>query len=172
LENDATPVTGGQPLIHAEEFIAMLLQYPVCIAWLNGHTHINTITPHVRDNGSGGFWEITTASCVDFPQQQQLVELVDNRDGTMSIFVTALDHAAPAAWTEGDLSQIGLASLSRELAANAWLNKPALRAGTPLDRNVELLLPSPIDLSAITDASVEAEQMKAKAQLLAHGGAA
>jgi len=172
LENDAKPVTGGQPLIHAEEFIAMLLQYPVCIAWLNGHTHINTITPHARDNGNGGFWEITTASCVDFPQQQQLVELVDNRDGTMSIFVTALDHAAPATWNQGDLSQIGLASLSRELAANAWLNKPALRAGTPLDRNVELLMPAPIELSAITDASVEAEQMKARAQLLAHGGAA
>lgn len=172
LENDATPVTGGQPLIHAEEFIAMLLQYPVCIAWLNGHTHINTITPHARDNGNGGFWEITTASCVDFPQQQQLVELVDNRDGTMSIFVTALDHAAPPSWTEGDLSQTGLASLSRELAANAWLNRPALRAGTPLDRNVELLMPAPIELASITDAAIEAEQMKTKAQLLAHGGAA
>jgi len=172
LENDAKPVTGGQPLIHAEEFITMLLGHPVCIAWLNGHTHINTITPHARDNGTGGFWEITTASCVDFPQQQQLVELVNNRDGTMSIFVTALDHAAPATWSQGDLSQLGLASLSRELAANAWLNKPALRAGTPLDRNVELLMPAPIDLSPITDAAVEAEQMKAKAQLLAHGGAA
>lgn len=172
LENDAKPVTGGQPLIHAEEFIAMLLQYPVCVAWLNGHTHINTITPHDRENGDGGFWEITTASCVDFPQQQQLVELVDNRDGTMSIFVTALDHAAPPAWSEGDLSQTGLASLSRELAANAWLNKPALRAGTPLDRNVELLMPAPIDLSRIADADIEAVQMKAKAQLIAHGGAA
>ncbi len=56
LENDAKPVTGGQPLIHAEEFIAMLLQYPVCVAWLNGHTHINTITPHAIENGDGGFW--------------------------------------------------------------------------------------------------------------------
>jgi metallophosphoesterase (TIGR03767 family) len=172
LENDAKPVTGGQPLIHAEEFIAMLLQYPVCVAWLNGHTHINTITPHARENGDGGFWEITTASCVDFPQQQQLVELVDNRDGTMSIFVTALDHAAPPAWSEGDLSQTGLASLSRELAANAWLNKPALRAGTPLDRNVELLMPAPIELSRIADADIEAVQMKAKTQLMAHGGGA
>ncbi|MEK9737846.1 MAG: TIGR03767 family metallophosphoesterase, partial [Candidatus Nanopelagicales bacterium] len=172
LENDAKPVTGGQPLIHAEEFIAMLLQYPVCVAWLNGHTHINTITPHARENGDGGFWEITTASCVDFPQQQQLVELVDNRDGTMSIFVTALDHAAPPAWSEGDLSQTGLASLSRELAANAWLNKPALRAGTPLDRTVELLMPAPIELSRIADADIEAVQMKAKTQLMAHGGGA
>lgn len=147
----------------------MLQQYPVCIAWLNGHTHINTITAHVKESGSGGFWEITTASCVDFPQQQQLVEVVDNRDGTMSIFVTALDHAAPATWTPGDLSQVGLASLSRELAANAFLSNPPLLAGSPLDRNVELLMPAPIDLSVITDAAVEAQQMKAKAQLIAHG---
>lgn len=171
LENDATPVWGGPRLVHAEEFIAMLMEHPACVAWLNGHTHINTITAHPRADGAGGLWEITTASCVDFPQQQQLVELVDNRDGTMSIFVTALDHAAPAEWTPGDLSQTGLASLSRELGANAWLNKPALRAGSPLDRNVELLLPAPWDLSAITDASVEGEQMKARARLLARGEA-
>lgn len=172
LENGAEPVLGGTPLVHAEEFVSMLLQYPACIAWLNGHTHINTLTPHIRRGGSGGFWEITTASCVDFPQQQQLVELVDNRDGTLSIFVTALDHTAPPTWTPGDLTQLGLASLSRELAANAWLNLPTLRVGSSLDRNVELVMPAPFDLSLITDAAVEAEQMKAKAQLIAHGGAA
>lgn len=172
LENGAQPLWGGQPLIHAEEFIAMVQQYPVCIAWLNGHTHINTITAHAKNDGVGGFWEITTASCVDFPQQQQLIEFVDNRDGTLSIFVTSLDHAASPTWTPGDLSQTGLASLSRELAANAWLNEPALRAGSALDRNVELLMPAPLDLGAITDAAIEAEQMKARAQLLAHGGAA
>ena len=172
LENGATPVTGGQPLIHAEEFIDMLLRYPVCIAWLNGHTHINTLTPHLREGGVGGFWEITTASCVDFPQQQQLVELIDNRDGTLSIFVTALDHAAPPTWTPGDLTQVGLASLSRELSANAWLADPALRAGSPLDRNVELVMPAPFEMSSITDAAVESEQMRARAHVIAHGGAA
>jgi metallophosphoesterase (TIGR03767 family) len=172
IENDAKPVWGGQRLVHAEEFIAMLVRYPVCIAWLNGHTHVNTIKAHPRQGGVGGFWEITTASCIDFPQQQQLVDVVDNRDGTMSIFVIALDHAAPPTWTQGDLSQTGLASLSRELAANSPLSKPALLAGSALDRNVELLMPAPFDLSGITDAAVEAEQMKARAQLVAHGGAA
>ena len=170
LENDATPVWGGQRLVHAEEFIAMLQRYPTMVAWLNGHTHVNTITPHLRETG-GGFWEITTASCVDFPQQQQLIELVDNRDGTMSIFVTALDHAAPPAWTPGDLSQSGLASLSRELSANAFLSDPPRLAGSPLDRNVELLLAAPFELSTVTDDQVETAQMKARAQSLAHGGA-
>jgi len=169
LENDAKPVWGGQRLVHADEFIAMLQKYPVMVAWLNGHTHVNTINAHRTDSG-GGFWEITTASCIDFPQQQQLVELVDNRDGTMSLFVTALDHAAAPTWTEGDLTQSGLASLSRELSANAFLTDPARLAGSPLDRNVELLMPAPFDLSAISTAQVEKEQMKARARLLAHGG--
>ena len=57
----------SQPLIHTEEFIDMLLQFPNLIAWSNGHTHINTIVAHPRDDGKGGFWEITTASCIDFP---------------------------------------------------------------------------------------------------------
>jgi len=109
---------------------------------------------------------------VDFPQQQQLVELVDNRDGTMSFFVTALDHAAPPTWTPGDFTQVGLASLSRELAANAFLDSPSLLVGSPLDRNVDLLMPAPFDLSAITDGAVETQQMKARAQLVAHGGPA
>ena len=146
----------------------MLQKYPVMVAWLNGHTHVNTINAH-RTASGGGFWEITTASCVDFPQQQQLVELVDNRDGTMSIFVNALDHAAPPTWAEGDLSQTGLASLSRELAANAFLNNPALLAGSPLDRNVELLVPAPFDLQRISDEQIEKEHMKARTRLLAHG---
>lgn len=147
----------------------MLQKFPVMVAWLNGHTHINTIRAHRTEDG-GGFWEITTASCVDFPQQQQLVELVDNRDGTMSIFVNALDHSAPPTWTEGDLSQTGLASLSRELAANAFLTNPTLLAGSPLDRNVELLLPTPFDLQKISDKQIEREHMTARARLLAHGG--
>ena len=131
----------------------MLLRYPVCIAWLNGHTHVNTITAHTRETGTGGFWEITTASCVDFPQQQQLIDLVDNRDGDAVVLRHGARPRGTATWTPGDLSQTGLASLSRELAANSWLSDPPRLAGSPLDRNVELLMPAPFELSAITDAA-------------------
>ena len=172
LENAAEPVVGpADRLVHAEEFIAMLLRHPVCIAWLNGHTHINTIRAHRAQTGTG-FWEITAASCVDFPQQQQLVELVDNRDGTLSIFVTVIDHASDARWRTGDFSRAGMASLSRELSANQWVQNPAMRAGSPFDRNTELLLPAPIDLRAVTDAAVERHELAARARLLAHEGAA
>lgn len=164
LENAAEPVIGGQTLYHADEFISMLREFPNMVAWVNGHTHINTIRPHGDAQGRG-FWEITSASCVDYPQQQQLLEFVDNRDGTMSIFVTVLDHAAPAKWSKNDFSQSGLASLSRELSANDWIENPPMRIGSPLDRNTELLLNAPFDLSTITDAQVEADQAKSRARI-------
>ncbi len=169
LDNVAESALGAsQPLIHAEQFIDMLLRYPNMIAWINGHTHINTITAHRNKTGTGGFWEITTASCVDYPQQQQLVEVLDNADGTLSIFTTTLDHASPAEWTDGDFSQTGLASLSRQLAANSWIYTPLVRTGSELDRNTELLLPAPFDLSTITASQLELANNTAKARLLAY----
>jgi metallophosphoesterase (TIGR03767 family) len=167
LENDAALATQPQRLVHAEEFVAMLLGHPNAIAWINGHTHINTVTAHKRTEGlPGGLWEITTASCIDYPQQQQVIEIVDNRDGTLSLFTTALDHAGPVEWN-GDLTPIGLASLSRQLSANDWIENPSLRTGSPMDRNTELLLPSPFDLAAITDATLEQAQAADRARALA-----
>jgi len=169
LENDAQSVFGGPRIVHAEEFIAALLERPNCIAWMNGHTHINTINAHSSADGSTGFWEITSASVIDYPQQQQLIEIVDNRDGTISIFVTALDHASDAEWVDGDYSTRGLASLSREFAANDWVQNPPMRWGSPLDRNTELLLPAPFDMSRISDSTVEATMMTARARLIKAG---
>jgi metallophosphoesterase (TIGR03767 family) len=171
LENGAQPALGGgQRLVHAEEFVAMLASHPACVAWVNGHTHVNTVTAHLRKGGSGpgGFWEITTASCIDFPQQQQTIDVVDNRDGTLSIFTTVLDHDAPVRTSVDDLSQQGLAAWSRELAANDWVATPAMLMGSVLDRNTELLLPAPFDLSAITDADLERAQVAARAAFLAY----
>ena len=167
LENTAESVFHpSEPLIHADEFIGMLVKYPNMIAWLNGHTHTNTIKAHPNADRTGGFWEITTASCIDYPQQQQVVDICDNRDGTMSIFAVTLDHASPAQWTNGDFSQVGIASLSRELASNDWTASPFSLLGSDLDRNVELILPAPFDLEKITDADLNKEILKRKAVVL------
>jgi hypothetical protein len=164
LENRAGRPGESQILHGAEEFVDLLLGFPSVVGWLNGHTHLNQILAHPRADG-GGFWEITTASCIDFPQQQQVVELVDNRDGTMSIFTTVLDHASPV--TPGNTGSLpDLASRSRELAANDWAENPLMRRGSPLDRNTELLLPAPFDLSTIPDALLEAQQAAGRARLV------
>ncbi|WP_439593857.1 TIGR03767 family metallophosphoesterase [Microbacterium sp.] len=166
LENRAQRPGQDEVLIGADEFVAMLLKYPVVIGWLNGHTHLNQILAH-RSSSGGGFWEITTASCIDFPQQQQTVEIVDNRDGTLSLFTTVVDHAAdPTPGAGGDY--LALASRSRELAANDWAETPLMRRGSELDRNAELLLPQPFDLSAISDAALEAQEHVARTRIIAH----
>ncbi len=165
LENRAQRPGDTEVLYGAEEFVDLLLRYPVVIGWLNGHTHLNQILAH--SSSTGGFWEITTASCIDFPQQQQVVEVLDNRDGTLSLFTTVLDHASPAApGTSGSASD--LASRSREFAANDWAETPMMRRGSPLDRNTELLLKAPFDMSLITDAEVQSQQMTARARMLAY----
>ena len=80
--------------------------------------------PRIYENpicgAPGGFWEITTASHVDWPQQSRIVELADNHDGTLSLIATVLDTAAPAQVPAGLNDPTALASLSRELALNAW----------------------------------------------------
>ena len=88
-------------------------QHRNVLAWINGHSHRNRIT------WRGGFWEITTASHVDFPQLARVIELVDNADGTMSLFTTLIESAAGHRTDFADLSQTGLASLYRELSFNA-----------------------------------------------------
>ena len=161
---------GAELVLHSgDELVDLLLDHPVAIAWLNGHTHVNQILAHSRetDGVRRGFWEITTASCIDFPQQQQLVELLDNRDGTLSLFTTVVDHASPAVPGPGS-GVADLAATSRELAANDWVAAPLTRRGSPLDRNTELLLPAPVDLSRVTDAELETTRAQARARRLAH----
>ena len=81
----------------------LLLRFPNVVLWVNGHTHRNTVTPYMRSRHAkapGGFWEINTAAHVDWPQQARTVELVDNRNGTLSIFGTIVDHVAPTSLRE------------------------------------------------------------------------
>ncbi|MFP3992601.1 TIGR03767 family metallophosphoesterase, partial [Streptomyces sp. E11-3] len=112
---------------------ALLNRHRTVLAWVNGHSHKNAITPH------GGFWEISTASHIDFPQLARIIEVVDNHDGTLSLFTTLIESAAPHRTDLTDLSQPGLAALYRELAANTPGMRPE-RAGEPGDRNTELVL--------------------------------
>ncbi|MGA5561565.1 TIGR03767 family metallophosphoesterase [Streptomyces platensis] len=115
------------------ELVEVLAAHPGVVGWINGHSHKNEIIAH------DGFWEISTASHIDFPQLARVIELVDNHDGTLSLFTTLVESAAPHRTDFTDLSQTGLAALYRELSFNAPQARTDL-AGTARDRNVELLL--------------------------------
>ncbi|WP_375485979.1 TIGR03767 family metallophosphoesterase [uncultured Jatrophihabitans sp.] len=129
----------------------LLLRYPNVVAWVNGHTHVNNVLPHARPSGTavgGGFWEINTASHVDWPQQSRIVEVVDNGDGTLSIFGSIYDHAAATRWPAHPSTPLELAALARELAINDPQRDPETasrdgRRGTRADRNVELVVKRP-----------------------------
>ncbi len=120
------------------------------VAYLSGHTHVNRIRPCASRCAKGNWWSVETASVADFPQQAKLVEIMDNKDGTLSIIGTQVDHAggarAPGATGDpGATSQLGvdqMASAGRTLAANdprAYRNP----GGGKGDRNVELIVRNP-----------------------------
>jgi metallophosphoesterase (TIGR03767 family) len=154
-----TNVPSGSDRAGGAEVAAMLLRYPNVILWVNGHTHRNQVLPHARPSGAafgGGFWELNTAAHIDWPQQSRMVEVVDNLDGTLSIFGTILDHDGGVT-PSGLSSTSALASLSRELSANDWQERSDRRRGDLSDRNVELLVPAPFSSrggSPVSDARV------------------
>ncbi|HWC24350.1 MAG TPA: TIGR03767 family metallophosphoesterase [Flexivirga sp.] len=126
------------------EVVSMLQRYPNVIAWANGHTHRNRITPHRHDDPTRSFWEINTASHIDYPQHARIIDVCDNADGTLSLFTTLIESAAPYQAAYDDGSSEALASLYRELSYNDIHHNNAKRMGTYADRNTELLLKNPM----------------------------
>ena len=138
----------SRPLRLGADLQRLLLAHRHVVAYVAGHTHRNRITPFER-RGGGGFWEIQTASEIDWPIQSRLIELLDNRDGTLSIFGTLIDHGAtlatPAPGTPaGGFGPDALAALAREFAYNdPQVGVEHGAEGRAQDRNVELLLADP-----------------------------
>ncbi|WP_336114343.1 TIGR03767 family metallophosphoesterase [Streptomyces sp. PTD9-10] len=132
------PAHPGERRHNGAEVVSVLSAHANVLAWVNGHIHKNVITPH-QASGGRSFWEISTASHVDYPHLARIIELVDNKDGTVSLFTTLIESAAPHRTDFADLSQTGLAALYRELAYNAPGARTTL-AGAAADRNTELVL--------------------------------
>lgn len=135
----ADPV--AQRRVLGEEVSALLLRHPHVIAWLSGHIHRNQVRPCA--GAEGGYWEISTASVMDWPAQSRTVELLEHGDGLLSLRLTVLDHDGPVRPNAID-STADLAGWHRELAANDPHGVGGFEAhGRPGDRNVELLISDP-----------------------------
>jgi metallophosphoesterase (TIGR03767 family) len=136
----STPIHDGQ------ELAELFLQNPNVIAYVAGHSHDNRIRPFKRQGG--GFWEIKSPAVSDWPPQHRLIEVMDNRDGTLSIFATMLDHDSPSlapapGTTASAMTTSEQASIGRTLTWNDPDQNPDSSDGERTDRNVELLLPDP-----------------------------
>jgi hypothetical protein len=123
-------VVAHQPILGSaggELLLAVLDRSPRVIATLAGHIHRNQIV--ARRTAAGGYWMITTASLIDFPQQARGLSVVATAGGGVALETWMLDHvdAGP------------LAGISRELSyLDASGGRPSHFRGTALDRNVRL----------------------------------
>ncbi|HEY2506178.1 MAG TPA: TIGR03767 family metallophosphoesterase [Streptosporangiaceae bacterium] len=124
------------------ELREVLLAHPCVVAWLNGHTHRHAVTAVTDGGGQRGFWQITTASHLDWPQQARIVEFLA-APGALVMCCTVIDSAAGASY-QGSADPADLAALAREVAANDWQVREQITAdggagaGTAADRNVIL----------------------------------
>jgi metallophosphoesterase (TIGR03767 family) len=136
----------SEPLHLGEELKELFLAHPHVVTYVAGHSHNNRVEPFKAEGGSG-FWEIKSPATSDWPPQDRLIELMENCDGTLSIFGTMLDHDAPvdapAAGPANGFSAAELASIGRVLTYNDPQGSNEDSAGEPTDRNVELLLDDP-----------------------------
>jgi metallophosphoesterase (TIGR03767 family) len=119
---------------------ALFLRHPGMIAYLAGHEHRNRIEPHSR------FWEIVTASHLEWPQQSRVVELIQLQSGSYAIYTTGIDHAGPPRPPRRGVQR--LTSIARELSFNDPQSENGKdgrpdRRGTTADRNTALFLPNP-----------------------------
>ncbi len=108
---------------------ALLHRHRCVAAWLVGHRHLHRITPH--PGHSGGFWEIATASLIDWPSQARAVEFLRHADGQLEIACTLIDHAARPG---------NLARLHHDMARLAAGERMATMEGAAADGNVRLMV--------------------------------
>jgi len=163
------------PIHLGDDVVSMLHNYPNVIAWVAGHSHVNNVTPFPAPDGKSGFWNIRTAALADWPKQNRLVQIFDNRDGNLSLFGTMIDQAAgieapPSGTSAAGMSNDELASVSRVIGYND--NQTGAEAcgaekcgeGLAEDRNVELLIKDPRKPKAIVNkVTVQPKNRKLKA---------
>ena len=81
----------------ADAVMAVAHRHPCVVAWLVGHRHVHDVQAHRHPGGdTGGFWEISTGSVIDWPSQMRAVEIVRHADGRVEVVCTLLDHGASA----------------------------------------------------------------------------
>ena len=123
-------VVSHQPLTSSSgggQILGLLDRHPRVIAAISGHVHRNLIVP--RPTPAGGYWLISTASMIDYPQQARALCVLATAGGGVAIQTWMLDHVFPGP----------LGAISRQLAyLDSQGGRPEGFIGGRLDRNVTL----------------------------------
>jgi 3',5'-cyclic AMP phosphodiesterase CpdA len=124
-------VVTHQPILSSvggDGLLSVMDRAPRVIAALNGHIHRNEIRP--RSTAAGGYWLITTASLIDYPQQARALTVEATQNGAVAIRTWMLDHVG---------EPLGLGRISRQLAyLDPQGGRPQAFVGLHDDRNVIL----------------------------------
>jgi len=155
--NNPLPDPSGDERVQRPALEELLHRFPNVIAHVTGGSSVNSITPRPDPQGRGsGYWEVNTNSSAVYPMQGRLLEVVDNGDGTLSLFSTvydldaAIDPRAAGDPTGGDaVNESLLASVARVIAATDPQRDPAAGGLAASDRNTELLRAAPFDLAGV-----------------------
>ena len=160
------PGPGGDQRLRGEHLEALLHRFPNVIMHIAGHTLLHRIAakPDPTDP-TRAYVQVTTGAPADSPMQGRLIEITDNRDGTISILSTVYDSLAPINPGDADdptpddgLNQRLLAGVARQLADGD--PQADLEAGglQPSDRNAELVIEAPFDLATLPRLTPQPDQ--------------
>ena len=147
----SSPIHQGKDRPGAKGLATLLDEHPNVVAYVAGHTHENKVLACGVPEGCSGranWWEINTSAVADWPQQSRLIELMDNHDGTLSLFGTLTDFGAPLGIPPSNSSASGfgssqMGSLSHAIAFNDPQLGDGTGEGAAQDQNVELLVDDP-----------------------------
>ncbi len=156
--NNPLPGRDDEARVLGPELEELLHRFPNVIVHIAGHSHKSRITARAdpEERRGGSYWEVSTTSPVAYPMQARLLEVTDNGDGTISLFTTMYDLAAPIDPNEADdptpgddVNEEQIAAVARSVAAQDPQRDPASAGLAASDRNAELLLLAPFDLSGV-----------------------
>src|SRR3990172_184259 len=94
--NNPLPDPSGDERAQGPALKELLYRFPNVVTHVAGGSPANSITPRPDpQRRGGGYWEVNTTSPVGYPMQARLLEVVDNGDGTISLFSAVYDIEAP-----------------------------------------------------------------------------
>lgn len=154
-----------QSNVSAEQLNAELASWPNMVAWMAGHTHRHNVRPFTVADGVGtndrfeidveckvqdackGFWQIETAAMLDHPQEQRMIEVYDNGDGSGTLRAPVFGHSldefkrlaeVDRGCTFFPLGAEDVTTALEQLAAGSGCLGGGVAEGDSKDRNVEL----------------------------------